>query len=148
MKILYFTSDFSAENIEFAKKYGMTMRNAAAVETAQNLEQCDMVYGDETPENYRKAFELFVLSENNATQGVSQEAYNVIVAENEQLKAENEELKMRHAEFAESTAQTVAIEAYQALQAELETAQARIAELEAELTAAKTTKGKKTTPAE
>ncbi|MCG7657125.1 hypothetical protein [Wielerella bovis] len=95
MKILYFTSDFSSENIEFAKKYGLTMRNSVAVETAQNLEPCDFVFGDETPENYRQTFLMFTLPEN--------------------------------------TAQTVAIETYQALQAELETAQARIAELEAQL---------------
>lgn len=119
MKILYFTSDFSAQNIEFAQKHGMTMRNAAIVETAQNLEQCDFVYGDETPENYRQAFKWFVLPENNAAQGVSQETHNAVLAENAQLKAE------------------------------LETAQARIAELEAELAAAKANpKSKKTTPAE
>lgn len=90
------------------------------------------------------------MPENVAQIGVTMDVHNSVLAENAQLKAENEELKMRHAEFAESTAQTVAIEAYQALQAELETAQARIAELEAELTAAKANnpKGKKTTPAE
>lgn len=139
MKILYFTSDFSAENIEFAKKYGMTMRNAAAVETAQNLEQCDMVYGDETPENYRQAFAWFVLPENNATQGVSQETHNAVLAENEHLKTE-----LAHYERHYKNQEIVFAQQDEQINKLTE----RIAELEAELTAAKTAKGKKTTPAE
>lgn len=148
MKILYFTSDFSAQNIEFAKKHGMTMRNAAIVETAQNLEQCDFVYGDETPENYRQVFAWFVLPENNAAQGVSQETHNAVLAENAQLKAENERLKTELARH-ESSAHLSEL-ALKRQDEQIVQLTERIAELEAELATAKANnpKGKKTTPAE
>lgn len=141
MKILYFTSDFSAQNIEFAKKHGMTMRNAAIVETAQNLEQCDFVYGDETPENYRQVFAWFVLPENNAAQGVLQETHNAVLAENEHLKTE----LARHESSAHLSELALKRQDEQIVQLT-----ERIAELEAELATAKANnpKGKKTTPAE
>lgn len=80
MKILYFTRDFGAENIEFARKNGLTMRNAAAQETGANVEPCDYVYGDDTPENYRAAYPLYTLPESGAELAALQ-------AENAQLKA-------------------------------------------------------------
>lgn len=46
MKILYFTSDFSPENIAFAKSHGLKMRNAAAYYEDDSVELCDAVCGD------------------------------------------------------------------------------------------------------
>ena len=63
MKILYFTRDFSPENVAFAKQHGLIMRNAAAVETSANVEPCDAVYGDEVPDTYRAAFPTYTLPE-------------------------------------------------------------------------------------
>ena len=81
MKILYFTRDFGAENIEFARKNGLTMRNAAAQETGANVEPCDYVYGDDIPENYRTVYPLYTLPESGMEPAALQ-------AENAQLKAE------------------------------------------------------------
>ena len=80
MKILYFTRDFGAENIEFARKNGLTMRNAAAQETGANVEPCDYVYGDDIPENYRTVYPLYTLPESGMELATLQ-------AENAQLKA-------------------------------------------------------------
>ena len=63
MKILYFTRDFSPENVAFPKQHGLIMRNAAAVETSANVEPCDAVYGDEVPDAYRAAFPTYTLPE-------------------------------------------------------------------------------------
>ena len=46
MKILYFPSDFSPENIAFAKSHGLKMRNAAAYYEGDSVELCDAVCGD------------------------------------------------------------------------------------------------------
>lgn len=46
MKILYFTKDFSPENVAFAKDRGLVMRMADAVESAANPEACDAVCGE------------------------------------------------------------------------------------------------------
>lgn len=50
-KILYFTTDFSPENIAFAKANGLTPRNLNAYHNTDFVEQCDFVCGD-VPERY------------------------------------------------------------------------------------------------
>ena len=117
MKILYFTRDFGAENIEFAHKNGLTMRNAAAVETGANVEPCDYVYGDDTPENYRAAYPLYTLPESGAELAALQ-------AENEQLQTKYEQQNKVIAQYENET---------NALKAALDEAQAKIADLEAKL---------------
>lgn len=52
MKILYFTSDFSPENISFTRSHGLKMRNAAAYYEGDYIEDCDAVCGD-VPDAYR-----------------------------------------------------------------------------------------------
>ena len=63
MKILYFTRDFSAKNVAFAKQHGLTMRNAGAVDTGVNPEPCDAVYGDDVPSVYLEKYEIYTLPE-------------------------------------------------------------------------------------
>lgn len=117
MKILYFTRDFGAENIEFARKNGLTMRNAAAQETGANVEPCDYVYGDDIPENYRAAYPLYTLPESGMELAALQ-------AENEQLQAKYEQQNQVIAQYENET---------NALKSALDEAQAKIAELEAKL---------------
>lgn len=52
MKILYFTHDFSSENVKFAKENGLTLRNLSAYHATDFVEQCDAVCGD-IPERYQ-----------------------------------------------------------------------------------------------
>ncbi|MDP0299333.1 hypothetical protein Q7Z20_10780, partial [Glaesserella parasuis] len=52
MKILYFTHDFSPENVKFAKEKGLILRNLAAYHATDFIEQCDAVFGD-VPERYQ-----------------------------------------------------------------------------------------------
>lgn len=52
MKILYFTQDFSSENVKFAKENGLTLRNLGAYHATDFVEQCDAVCGD-IPERYQ-----------------------------------------------------------------------------------------------
>lgn len=117
MKILYFTRDFGAENIEFARKNGLIMRNAAAQETGVNVEPCDYVYGDDIPENYRAAYPLYTLPESGMELAALQ-------AENEQLQAKYEQQNQVIAQYENET---------NALKSALDEAQAKIAELEAKL---------------
>lgn len=49
MRILYFTDDFSQENIQFAKKHGLTMRKRSAYTQVDTVEQCTAVCGDVPP---------------------------------------------------------------------------------------------------
>lgn len=94
MKILYFTTDFSVENIAFAEKHGLIMRNASAVETAANIESCDFVFGD-VPKSYQN-LPVYVIDEK---QSVSVDEHHAVLAENATLKAENTQLKARIAEL-------------------------------------------------
>ena len=50
-KILFFTVDFGAANIAFARKHGLTMRNVAAYYVGDTLENADAVCGD-VPDAY------------------------------------------------------------------------------------------------
>ena len=52
MKILYFTHDFSPENVKFAKENGLIMRNLGSYHATDFIEQCDAVCGD-APERYQ-----------------------------------------------------------------------------------------------
>lgn len=45
MKILYFTDDFSQENIVYAQTHGLTMRNVEAYYEGDSLEYADAVCG-------------------------------------------------------------------------------------------------------
>nr|DAM65769.1 MAG TPA: hypothetical protein [Caudoviricetes sp.] len=81
MKILYFTTDFSTENVAFAKQHGMIIRAANAIDTAANVESCDAVYGD-VPAAYR-VFPEYTLPE---TEGSAQ--LDALQAENAALKDE------------------------------------------------------------
>ncbi|QIA76649.1 HeH/LEM domain-containing protein [Rodentibacter caecimuris] len=51
-RILYFTRDFSAPNIAFAKEKGLIMRNVGAYHSSDTLENADAVCG-EVPERYQ-----------------------------------------------------------------------------------------------
>lgn len=124
MKILYFTRDFGAENIEFARKNGLTMRNAAAQETGANVEPCDYVYGDDTPENYRAAYPVYTLPESNAWNEELQAELETLKAENEQLQTKYEQQNKVIAQYENET---------NALKSALDEAQAKIADLEAKL---------------
>lgn len=64
-KVLYFTSDFSAENVAFAQKNGLVMRNLLAYQPTDFVENCDAVCGD-VPERYQHfpVYELGVKQEN------------------------------------------------------------------------------------
>ena len=88
MKILYFTTDFTVENVAFAKKHGLTIRHASAVETAANIESCDFVFGD-VPKSYQN-LPVYVIDEK---QSVSVDEHHAVLAENEQLKARIAELE-------------------------------------------------------
>lgn len=46
MKILYFTDDFSAENVAYAEQNRLTIRKASAYYEGDTLEVCDAVCGD------------------------------------------------------------------------------------------------------
>lgn len=94
MKILYFTTDFTVENVAFAKKHGLTIRHASAVETAANIEPCDFVFGD-VPKSYQN-LPVYVIDEK---QSVSVDEHHAVLAENATLKAENTQLKARIAEL-------------------------------------------------
>lgn len=50
--ILYFTRDFSPENVAFAKASGLKMRNVNAYHDADSLEMADLVCG-EVPKRYQ-----------------------------------------------------------------------------------------------
>lgn len=84
--------------------------------------------------------------ENVAQIGVTMDVHNSVLAENAQLKAENEHLKTELAHYERHYKNQEIVFAQQDEQINKLTE--RMAELEAELTAAKATKGKKTTPAE
>lgn len=80
------------------------------------------------------------MPENNAAQGVSQETHNAVLAENEHLKTE-----LAHYERHYKNQEIV----FARQDEQISKLTERIAELEAELTAAKANpKSKKTTPAE
>ncbi|WLF84833.1 hypothetical protein [Moraxella sp. ZY210820] len=51
MRILYFTDDFSQENIQFAQQNGLTMRKRSAYHQIDTVEQCSAVCGD-VPQAY------------------------------------------------------------------------------------------------
>lgn len=57
MKILYFTDDFSAENMAFAKRNHLTVRRASAYHDGDTLENCDAVCGD-VPTAYADRYPL------------------------------------------------------------------------------------------
>ncbi|WP_369581531.1 hypothetical protein [Kingella oralis] len=121
MRILYFTTDFSLENVAFAKQHGMIIRAANAIESAANVEVCDFVYGD-VPAAYR-VFPEYTLPENDLT--AERDAQ---IAE---CKAENAALKDEVAKRDNTIS---------ALEAELQTAKAQIETLQAQLDALQTTK--------
>lgn len=116
MKILYFTTDFSTENVAFAKQHGMIIRAANAIDTAANVESCDAVYGD-VPAAYR-VFPEYTLPE---TEGSAQ--LDALQAENAALK---DEVAKRDNVIA-------------SLQTELQAAKAQIETLQAQLDALQTT---------
>ncbi|QPB42221.1 hypothetical protein [Rodentibacter haemolyticus] len=62
-RILYFTHDFSAENIAFAKSKGLIMRNLGAYHSSDTLENADAVCGD-VPERYQH-LPIFDLGQGN-----------------------------------------------------------------------------------
>ena len=72
MKILYFTKDYSPENLAFAKAHGMIIRAADAIESAVNVESCDFVYG-EVPAAYR-VFPEYTLPETSDTELAAKDA--------------------------------------------------------------------------
>lgn len=51
-RILYFTRNFSAQNIDFAKEKGLIIRNLGAYHSSDALENADAVCGD-VPERYQ-----------------------------------------------------------------------------------------------
>lgn len=51
-RVLYFTTDFSSENIAFAKEHGLLMRNLNAHHVSDTLENADFACGD-VPEAYK-----------------------------------------------------------------------------------------------
>lgn len=57
MKILYFTDDFSAENVAFAERNRLTVRKASAYHESDTLEVCDAVCGD-VPAAYAERYSL------------------------------------------------------------------------------------------
>lgn len=57
MKILYFTDDFSAENVAFAEQNRLTVRKASAYHEGDTLEICDAVCGD-VPAAYADRYPL------------------------------------------------------------------------------------------
>lgn len=56
-KVLFFTRDFSAENIQFAKDNGLLMRDLRAYGNDDFMEVCDAVCGD-VPEVYAEKYEV------------------------------------------------------------------------------------------
>lgn len=61
-KILYFIADPTDEQIAFAKRHQMGIRNPQAYSPSDYLEQCDAVYGD-APQAYLDKFPVFELPE-------------------------------------------------------------------------------------
>ena len=57
MKILYFTDNFSAENLAFAEQNRLTVRRASAYHEGDTLENCDAVCGD-VPTAYADRYPL------------------------------------------------------------------------------------------
>ena len=115
MKILYFTNDYSPENLAFAKQHGMIIRAANAIESAANVEACDFVYGD-VPAAYR-VFPEYTLPENDLAQLDALQA-EIAALKDEIAKRDN----------------TIS-----ALEAELQAAKAQIETLQAQLDALQTT---------
>ena len=56
-KVLYFTNDFSAENIQKAKDENLVMRDVRAYDEDDFVEACDSVTGD-VPEAYKEKYEV------------------------------------------------------------------------------------------
>lgn len=57
MKILYFTDDFTAQNVAFAERNRLTVRKASAYHEGDTLETCDAVCGD-VPAAYAERYPL------------------------------------------------------------------------------------------
>lgn len=57
MKKLFFTEDFSSDNVANLQAQGYTLRNPLAYKEGDFIEDCDAVAGD-VPEAYAKRFKL------------------------------------------------------------------------------------------
>lgn len=91
-KKLYFTNDFSPENVEKLQGEGWTLRNRAATHKGDFIEDADE-YGGGVPDWYQEKGEQITVTLNTEIAPELQQAIDDAKAECEKVVAENAELK-------------------------------------------------------
>lgn len=125
---LYFTNDFSPENVKKLQGQGWTLRRASAYRPGDSLEECSEVSGD-VPQAYLDAEKK---ANGKLAVGNSKADYEKVIAKNaeltEQLKKEREAVK----KLTDEVSDTKAI--LQAIEAERDALAAKLTALEAKET--------------
>lgn len=106
-KKIYFTNDFSAENVEKLQSEGWILRNASAVKESDFLEMADQ-YGGQVPDRYKPQAGTITVNINTEVAPELQQAiddakaeYEKVVEENDGLKRQVEALHIVHHENSE-----------------------------------------------
>ena len=91
-KKIYFTDDFSAENVEKLQSEGWILRNASAVKESDFIETADE-YGGKVPEHYKAKADTITVNINTEVAPELQQAIDDAKAECEKLGTDNDSLK-------------------------------------------------------
>lgn len=91
-KKIYFTNDFSAENVEKLQSEGWILRNASAVKESDFIETADE-YGGKVPEHYKAKADTITVNINTEVAPELQQAIDDAKAECEKLVTDNDSLK-------------------------------------------------------
>ena len=91
-KKLYFTDDFSKENVEKLQAKGWVLRKASAVSSSDSIEQADE-YGGDVPIHYKSKVEQITAQLAVELSPELQQVIDDTKAECEKVVAENESLK-------------------------------------------------------
>lgn len=91
-KKIYFTDDFSAENVEKLQSEGWILRNASAVKESDFIEMADQ-YGGQVPDRYKAQADTITVNMNAEVAPELQQAIDDAKAESEKVIVENDSLK-------------------------------------------------------
>ena len=91
-KKIYFTDDFSVENVEKLQSEGWILRNASAVKESDFIETADE-YGGKVPEHYKAKADTITVNINTEVAPELQQAIDDAKAECEKLGTDNDSLK-------------------------------------------------------